>query len=254
MLRTVNKVLATVFLILLPMAASHADEAQIRRVLDTKLGGARIEGIQPAPFGGLFEVRFRTQEGTRLLYTDAEAKYIFVGKLYETRTDRDLTEERLRKLNAIRFDSLPLDQAVRIQRGSGKRVMAMFSDPYCPACKQFEQVLQKVNDVTIYVFMYLVIRPELTEQSKSVWCSPDRSKAWLDLALNGRRPTAGPSCETPVEKNLALGHALGVNSTPTMFFANGERVAGGLSAPDLSELLDKASAAVPAAARGASSR
>ena len=224
-------------------APALADEAQIRRVLESKLGGAKIEGIQPAPFAGLFEVRFRTQEGMRVLYTDAEAGYIFVGKLYETRTDRDLTEERLRKLNAIRFESLPLDQAVKIQRGNGKRVMAMFSDPYCPACKQFEQALQKVDDITIYVFMYPVIRPELTDQSRAVWCSPDRSKAWLDLALGGKRPGAGPKCDTPIEKNLELGRMLGINSTPTTILVNGERVAGGMQAADLRDLLDEAAAA-----------
>jgi len=64
-----------------------------------------------------------------VVYTDASASYIISGKIYEARTDRDLTEERLRKLNAIRFDSLPLEQAVKVQRGNGKRVLAMFSDP-----------------------------------------------------------------------------------------------------------------------------
>src|SRR5258708_7232407 len=83
--------------------------------------------------------------------------------------------ERLRKLNAIRFESLPLDQAVKIQRGDGKRVLAMFSDPYCPACRQFEQTLQQLNDVTIYVFMFPVIRPEFADHSKAVWCSSDRA-------------------------------------------------------------------------------
>jgi thiol:disulfide interchange protein DsbC len=116
----------------------------------------------------------------------------------------------------------------------------MFSDPYCPACKQFEQTLQQLDDITIYVFMYPVIRPELSEQSKAVWCSPDRSKAWLDLALRGNRPTANSACEGPVDKNLALGRGLGVNSTPTLIFANGERVAGGLAAADLEQLLDSA--------------
>ena len=129
---------------------------------------------------------------------------------------------------------------MKVQRGSGKRVLAMFSDPYCPACKQFEQTLQQLDDITIYVFMYPVIRPELSEQSKAVWCSPDRSKAWLDLALRGNRPAAGSACEGPVDKNLALGRGLGVNSTPTLIFVNGERVAGGLAAADLQQLLDSA--------------
>src|SRR3989441_13180603 len=225
--------------LLLAAPTALADEAQIRKVVEAKLGGVKVEGVQPGPLG-LYEVRFRSSGGMRIVYTDANATLIFLGKIFETQGDRDVTEERLRKLNAIKFDALPLEQAVKIQRGNGKRVMAMFSDPYCPACKQFEQTLQQVDDITIYVFMFPVIRPELAEQSKAVWCSPDRAKAWLDVALRGNRPVAGSACEGPVDKNLALGRGLGVNSTPTLIFVNGERVAGGLAAADLQQLLDSA--------------
>jgi thiol:disulfide interchange protein DsbC len=206
-------------------------------VVEEKLGGVKVEGVQPGPLG-LYEVRFRSSGGVRILYTDANATHIFLGKIYETESDRDITEERLRKLNAIKFDALPFDQAVKVQRGNGKRVMAMFSDPYCPACRQFEKILQQVDNVTIYVFMFPVIRPELAEQSKAVWCSPDRAKAWLDVALRGKPPTAKADCPNPVEKNLALGHSLGVTSTPTVVLANGERISGGLARDDLTDLLD----------------
>src|ERR687887_347631 len=221
------------------MTSALADEAQIRKVMEEKLGGVKIEGIQPGPLG-LYEVRFRSSSGMRVVYTDANATHIFVGKIYDTQNDRDVTEERLRRLNAIKFESLPFDQAVKVQRGNGKRVLAMFSDPYCPACKQFEQTLQQIDDITIYVFMFPVIRPELADQSKAVWCSPDRAKAWLDVALRGKPPTAKPSCANPVEKNLELGRSLGVNSTPTLVLANGERITGGLSRADLTEELDDA--------------
>ena len=100
------------------------------------------------------------------------------------------------------------------------------------------QTLQQLDDVTIYVFMFPVIRPELAEQSKQVWCSPDRAKAWLDVALRGKPPTASASCANPVEKNLDLGHSLGVNSTPTLVLTNGERITGGLQRDDLVDLLD----------------
>ena len=227
-------------LCLLPLPAL-ADEAAIRRVLDGKLAGAKIEGIQPAPVAGLYEVRYRAADGIGIIYTDANATYIFHGKIYETRSDRDLTNERLRKLNAIKFESLPLAQAVKIQRGNGKRVMAMFSDPYCPYCKQFEKTLQQIDDITIYVFMYPIIRPELADHSKAVWCSSDRSKAWLDLALLGR-PTANTGCDTPLEKNRELGRALGISSTPTTILPNGERVSGVVQATDLREMLDDTTA------------
>src|SRR5438067_4437843 len=231
------RAMTMVALLALTAANAAADEAQIRRVIEAKLGGVKVEGVQPGPLG-LFEVRFRSSGGTRIVYTDANATHIFLGKIYETAGDRDITEERLRKLNAIKFGELPLEQAVKIQRGTGKRVLAMFSDPYCPACRQFEQTLQQIDDITIYVFMFPVIRPELAEQSKSVWCSPDRAKAWLDVALRSKPPTAKPSCATPLEKNLELGRGLGVNSTPTLVLASGERVTGALSKSDLIDLLD----------------
>jgi thiol:disulfide interchange protein DsbC len=215
-----------------------ADEAKIRKVVEEKLNGVKVEGIQRGPLG-LYEVRFRSDDGMHIVYTDATASHIILGKIYDTKGDKDLTEDRLRKLNAIKFDSLPLAQAVKVQRGNGKRVLVMFSDPHCPYCTKFEQTLQQVDDITVYIFMFPVIKPDLADHSKGVWCSPDRAKAWLDLALRGKPPAASPSCENPVAKNLELGHKLGVNSTPTLYLANGERVAGALSPADLREMLDK---------------
>jgi thiol:disulfide interchange protein DsbC len=219
-------------------AIACADEAQIRKVVESKLS-VKVEGVQPGPLG-LYEVRFRGADGVRVVYTDADATHIFLGKIYDAKNDRDLTEERLRKLNVIRFDALPLQQAVKIQRGNGKRVLVMFSDPYCPYCKQFEQTLQQIDNITVYVFMYPVIKPDLADHSRAVWCSPDRGKAWLDLALRGKPSAVSASCDTPLEKNLELGHKLGVNSTPTLILASGERISGGMSAADLRELLDQA--------------
>ena len=227
-------------LVLLAAGAAQANEAAIRKALTPKLGGAKIEGVQPAPMAGLWEVRVRGRSGVQLLYTDAAGTFLIDGNLYDLKNDRNLTDERLRVLNAIKFESLPFEQAVKVQRGDGRRVVAMFSDPYCPYCQKFEQTLQKINDITIYVFMYPVIRPQNADHSKAVWCSPDRQKAWLDLALNHKPPPVAPSCENPVEKNLELGQSLGVNGTPTLIFANGERVGGGMGATDFVAMLEKA--------------
>jgi thiol:disulfide interchange protein DsbC len=232
--------------ILLMATSASGNEAQIRKILEPKLGGAKIEGVQPAPIAGLWEVWFRTERGMRLIYTDANANYLIDGNIHDVRRAmQDVTEERLRKLNAIKFESLPLDLAVKVQRGNGKRVLAMFSDPYCPACRQFERVLAQVDDITIHIFMYPVIRPENADHSRAVWCSADRAKAWLELAAQARPkvPAAGTSCANPVDKVVELGHKLGVNSTPTLILANGERVSGGLQPDDLKDLLDRTAAA-----------
>lgn len=218
----------------LPVAAN---EQQIRRVIEPKLNGAKIEGVQPSPISGLMEVRFRTPQGIQILYTDPKGETIVQGDLFDSRTGRNLTDERISKLSAIKFESLPLDKAVKIVRGNGSRVAAMFSDPYCPACQQFEQTLQQVDDMTLYVFPFPVIRPERSADSKSVWCAPDRAKAWLDLALRKKAPPAA-NCENPVDAIVTLGQSLGVRATPTLFFENGDRQQGGMSLTDLRNRLD----------------
>jgi thiol:disulfide interchange protein DsbC len=235
-----NRLLLLLAAALVFSSVALADEAALRRILEPRLG-VPIEGIQPGPVPGLFEVRYRSPQGIQVIYVDATGNYVIQGKIYDLRNERDLTEERLRKLNAIKFESLPLDLAVKVQRGNGKRVLAMFSDPYCPACRQFERALAQVDNITIYVFMYPVIRPENADHSRMVWCAPDRAKAWLELAAapKPKLPDAAPGCGDPVDKVLKLGRSLAINSTPTLILANGERLSGGLAAADLRDLLDQ---------------
>ena len=243
-----NRIAAVFALALAAFACgAQANEAVIRRALEPKMGGAKIEAVLPSPIPGLFEVQFRSAEGMQIVYVDATGSYVVQGNIIDFKASRDLTDERLRKLNAVKFDQLPLDLAVKIQRGNGKRMLVMFSDPYCPYCQQFEKTLLQIDDITVYVFMFPVIRPANADHSKAVWCSPDRAKAWLDLAIHHKRPAASATCDNPVEKVLQLGRSLRVNSTPTLFFTTGERMAGGLQAADLKDLLDKALASAPAA-------
>lgn len=219
-------------------AVARADEAAIRKAAEELLAeGARIEGISKAGFLGLYEVRVATPEGARILYTDENGTYFFVGTVIDAKTKNDITEARLRKLNAVRFEDLPLAQAFKIVRGKGTRQLAYFSDPRCPYCRKFDQELTKVDDVTVHVFLIPIIARDSEAISKSVWCSPDRSKAWLDLMLNGVQPTAKATCDTPIEKNLALSRKYGINGTPTLIFANGERVSGWMPADRLSKML-----------------
>lgn len=232
--------LAYALLFLLAASAAGANEQLIRRAIEPKLNGAKIEAVQASPIPGLMEVRFRTPQGVQILYTDLKGENIVQGEIWDSRTGRNLTEERISKLSAIKFESLPLDQAVKIVRGNGKRVLAMFSDPYCPYCVTFEQTLQQIDDITVYVFMFPVIRPQRIADSKSVWCAPDRAKAWLDLALHKKPPVTAATCDNPVDSIVSFGKSIGVNGTPTIFFENGER-ASGMSLAALRTRLDQVS-------------
>lgn len=139
-----------------------------------------------------------------------------------------------------RWDALPLDKAVKVVHGNGSREIAIFSDPHCPACRAFENTLQQVDDLTVYVFMVPVIRPERAEDSKNIWCASDRARAWLDLTLRQKAPPA-TDCDNPVQSVVALGDSLNLRATPTVVFRNGIRVQGALSTGTLLARLDQAS-------------
>lgn len=219
----------------LSAASVHADEASVKRAMEAKLGG-KVEGVSKTSYLGLYEVRVDGQ----IVYTDEKADYIFAGNIIDGKTMQNITQERLRKLSAIKFSDLPLDQAVKTVRGNGKRVIATFEDPNCGYCKRMAKDLQNLTDVTIYTFLYPILSPDSVDKSKSIWCSNDRAKTWNDLMLNGTAPTAGGSCENPVDKNLALGQKLKVTGTPTIFLSNGERIPGAVPVAQLEKAIARA--------------
>lgn len=231
--------LATAFALLGAVLPARADEAQVKRAFEARHSGVKVEKVTKTPYGGLYEIFV----GDEVVYTDENADYLFVGRVIDTRTRVDLTEQRVDKLTSVelKWTDLPLDQAVKTVRGDGKRVMAVFSDPYCPACKQLDTALQEVTNATIYTFLYPVIRPELRKHSEAVWCSKNPSQAYFDLVLKRKVPEAAANCATPIEKNLALGRQLKVNSTPTLFFKDGRRVKGARNPEQLSAILDETS-------------
>jgi thiol:disulfide interchange protein DsbC len=219
----------------LAAATAQANEALIRKTLESRAPGIRIESVTKTPYLGMWEVRLADE----MFYTDEKVTYIFSGSVLDAKSMRNLTEERLQKLSAIKFEDLPLDQAVKIVRGGGGRQFAIFEDPNCPYCKRFEQDLAKLDDVTIYVFLYPILSQNSVDKTKAVWCSPDRAKAWMDMVLNGNAPVLARNCDNPVEKTLELGRKLRVDGTPTTFLSNGQRITGARFA-DLQRALEEA--------------
>ena len=199
-----------------------ADEASVKRGVETRFDGVKVESVTRTPYAGIYEIVV----GETIFYTDEKVGFFLKGDLIDARSQKNLTEERQQKLSAIKFEDLPLELAIKQVRGSGKRVVAIFADPFCPYCKNLDRALLRQDDITIYTFLYPILRPESPDKARTIWCAPDRAKAYYDFMLNGREPAAAPSCDAPVDKWLALGHKVGVRATPTSFTENGERILG----------------------------
>ncbi|MGB6054950.1 MAG: DsbC family protein [Burkholderiaceae bacterium] len=211
--------------------AQSAQEEAVKKLVEPRLGdGAKVQSVTKTPYSGLFEVRV----GNDIVYTDAKAQYLFVGRVIDTKTYQDYTKDRIDEISKIKFSDLPLDQALKTVKGNGARKIAVFEDPNCGYCKRFRSTLQEMDNITVYTFMYNILSPDSAVKSKNVWCSADRAKAWDDWMLNGKVPATAPdNCATPNDKIFALGQQMKITGTPTIFFTDGSRIPGAVDAKAL---------------------
>src|SRR6476661_7950027 len=235
MVKTKLAVLLATGLITSCVGAQNSVEATIKKNIEPRLGGAKIESIKETPYAGLYELRVAGD----IMYTDKKGEYLIIGHVYDAKSTRDLTRERIDDINKIKFSDLPLNNAIKQVKGDGKRVIAVFEDPNCGYCKRLRQTaLKDLNNVTIYTFMYNILSEDSFVKSKNIWCSADRSKAWDDWMIGGKAAPAAPaSCQTPNEKILALGQNLKIQGTPAIFFADGSRIPGAVDLPTLEKKL-----------------
>ena len=222
--------LAVLAVLALALPAARADEAAIRKNLAERVPQlGKIDEVSRTPMPGLFEVRVDTE----IYYSDADGNFLIQGSLIDARHQRNLTEERQDKLLAISFDTLPLKDAFTIVRGDGKRKLAVFEDPNCPYCKRFERDLQKVDNVTVYMFLLPILGPDSGTKSRNLWCSKDKGRAWQDWMVRDLVP-AKAECDTAaIARNLEFGKRFRISGTPTMIFADGTRVPGAIPVPQI---------------------
>ena len=235
-MKTIQSLLALLTLALSFVAA--AQESTIRKNLAERIPQMqKIDEVSRSPFPGLWEIRVN---GTDIFYSDAEGNFLIQGSLIDTRQRRNLTEERIEKLSAISFDSLPVRDAFTIVRGNGKRRLALFEDPNCGYCKRFERDLQKVDNVTIHLFLYPILGADSTEKSKNIWCAKDPARAWTDWMLRDQQPSgaSNPACDSAaLARNVEFGRKHKISGTPTFLFADGSRVPGAISSAQVEKYL-----------------
>ena len=235
-----TKTLLALLLLWIGLGAS-AQEATIRKNLGERIPQLKsIDEVSKSPLPGLFEIRVN---GTDIFYTDAEGNFLIQGSLIDTRQRRNLTEERIEKLSSIQFDSLPVKDAFTIVRGNGKRKVAVFEDPNCGYCKRFERDLQKVDNVTIHMFLYPILGPDSADKSRQIWCAKDPVKAWTDWMVRDQVPTqtVTAACDVAaITRNVEFGRKHKISGTPTLLFADGSRVPGAISAAQVEKYLNDA--------------
>lgn len=213
-----------------------ADEAEIRKAMEAKLG-TKVDSVAKSGYLGLYEVY---ADGA-IFYTDEKVSAIVVGgQLVDAKSMKNVTDERMRKLTAIRFGDLPLERAIKQVRGDGKRVLASFEDPNCGYCKRLAKEMQKLDNVTVYTFLLPILSEDSVSKSRQIWCSSDRAKAWNDWMIEGKAPAGREDCDTSaITKNQDFGRKLNISGTPTLFFGDGERIPGAVPLARIEQKLNQ---------------
>jgi len=235
--------LAIIVLILFTETNAFAvdPESNIKAALQKFRPDITVDNVSKTPLTGIYEVF----AGGQIYYTDENAHYLLVGPLIDLVRKVSITDERMAQLTAVKFDQLPLELALKRVKGNGLRTFVYFGDPDCPFCRKLEQELTKVDNITIYTFVFPIteLHPNAEIMARKIWCSKDPATAWTNYMLNSTPPLSDGDCATPIEKTRAYAQKLRIDATPTMIFADGRRIPGSPSAAQLEQELAKAQSA-----------
>lgn len=212
---------------------------EVAQRLQTLYPATAITRVNESRIAGLFEVVM----GKNIAYADPSARYLIFGHLFDMAEQRDLTAEVLETLSRIDVTALPIEDAIQVVRGEGERRLFVFSDPDCPYCRQLEDELPKLDNVSIYTYLFPIgqLHPDALDKARRVWCAKDRAGAWGALMRLGELPenVDGSDCEHPIARNILLAEQLGIDATPTLILEDGTLVQGYRSAAEIEALLTK---------------
>ncbi|MDP2369163.1 DsbC family protein [Rhodoferax sp.] len=216
----------------------------IRLALQKRYPNTKFGAIERTPMAGIWEVWM----GANVAYITDDARHFIFGHLYDMEKQMDLTASKKAGISnaqasepsaTVKFADLPLQDAIKTVRGNGARKLAVFSDVDCGYCQQLEAELAKLDNVTVYTFLFPLasLHPQAVAKSTAIWCANNPAEAWATAMSTGSVPNSDNRCRTPIEANIALAQRAGIQGTPFIFFENGMRSAGALDVAGLERRL-----------------
>lgn len=221
-------------------ASSAAANAEVANTIKANLKAnlpqiTQVDEVRTTGWQGMYEVRVN---GKHLLYTDAQANYVMNGELLDARTKQNLTTARMQEIERIDFGSLPKDGAFITKQGDGSRQLAIFADPNCGYCRQLEQELPKLKNVTIHTYLIPILGADSQKKAAQIWCAPDRSAVWQAWMQKQTPLPESTDCDvSAIKRNLAFATEQNISGTPAIILPNGKRISGAVPVQDLEQAL-----------------
>lgn len=210
----------------------------VRQALQANLDKAGISAtvLDVTPIS-MPDMYFATLENMPPIFTDKTGTYLIQGSLISLAdgTPVDVGEQVSALFAKQALASVDKSEMIIFSpKGKPKASVYVFSDPTCHYCQLLHRDMDKLNAEGIEVRYLAWPRGEnIIPLAESVWCSANRQQAITD-AKAGKHPKPA-TCDNPVQKHLALGHALGVSGTPAVFTTNGTQIGGYLPPNELAQ-------------------
>ncbi|OGR33887.1 MAG: hypothetical protein A2091_07715 [Desulfuromonadales bacterium GWD2_61_12] len=220
-------------------------------------GVDRVHKVEFAEIPGFWVVEVEKEKQRFPLYVDFSKAYVVAGNVIRLKDGENVTARYQTAMNGgkgakaapptppapakkIDFSRIPLDDALLLGSPAAKIRVVVFTDPECSFCKKLHVELKEVvrldSNVAFLIKMFpLKIHPNAYGIAKSVVCT--KSLTLLEASFSGA-PVLPSACETTkVDESLALGEAIGINSTPTLILPDGTLLPGYKKAADILRLL-----------------
>ena len=238
--------------------------ADVRAGLAKRLPKTKVTAISCDRLGGLCEVT----AGTTLFYTDAAARYLIIGHVYDMATRSDLTAAKLLALDpdsllrgaarsggsgpdadtagddgqptarvpakTVALAELPAAGAIRWGPLHGPKVV-VFTDFRCGYCQRLSQALTAIGARVEERPISVLGSRQLSEK---VYCAPDPAAA-LRAAYAREEPSATTAkCDVSgLDANEAFARRHGFSGTPVVVRADGVVIEGFRPADELAAWL-----------------
>jgi len=213
-----------------------ARKQSMTRLLQQRLGNAKIDDVQETPIDNVWQV----QVGNQYLYLLNDGKFALTGDLINLENGRNLTEQA-RRVSTVETISEFADKDLIIFSATGetKATLTVFTDTSCPYCQKLHDEIDKLQQAGITVRYLPYPRGGKSgpgyETLKSVWCAGDRNKALTDAKNNDFAGLPPGDCAQAaiIERGYRAGNRIGIKGTPALVKSNGEKIEGYLSYEEL---------------------
>jgi thiol:disulfide interchange protein DsbC len=211
--------------------AQEVPEGTIREALKQLFQDIEIDRIEQSQIPGLFLVTI----GAEVFYVSGDGKYLLRGDLIDLVQKSNLSEQARTVARVGLINKIPAGEYIEFAPEKPEYTVYVFTDITCGFCQKLQHDIADINAQGIAV-RYLAFPRDgsnttTSKNMESIWCAEDRPQAFSDAMIGlGVKPA---DCENPVNRQFALGQAMGVRGTPAIFTEDGRYLPGYLPPAEL---------------------